>query len=156
VITIGPAPTDASDEHSITFEGDLERPFEGAARGEQPRLRILLFGSATHAQCGLCGSTLPVRFLHAAHVKPRSLCTDSERRDLANVAMAACVFGCDALYELGFIAVASDGRIEVSPGGLTDASLRPHLEHLAGKRCLAATSGRAAYFAWHRANKFRA
>jgi hypothetical protein len=156
VITVVPMPTDSGDERAITFEGDLDRPREGAERGEQVRLRRLLFGSATHAQCGFCGATLPVGFVRAAHIKLRSACTDEERRDLANVAMSACVFGCDALYELGFIAVAAGGAIEVSPRGLEDPSLRPHLERFVGRRCLAATSGRASYFAWHRANKFRA
>jgi hypothetical protein len=148
-------PTDSSDGRAITFEGDLDRPREGADRGEQVRLRRMLFGSATHAQCCFCGATLPVAFVRAAHVKLRSECTDGERRDLSNVAMPACVFGCDALYELGFIGVAPDGTIEVSPRGQQDPWLSPHLERLVGKQCLAATSSRAAYFAWHRANKFR-
>jgi hypothetical protein len=156
VITIAATPGEGTEERSITFEGDLERPREGIGRGEQARLHRMLFGSAAYAQCDLCGSTFPVRFLHAADVKQRSSCTDEERRDLANVAMSACLFGCDALYEFGFVSVTPEGTIEVSPNDIRDPSLGTHLKRLVGRRCLAATSGRAAYFAWHRANKFRA
>ena len=39
------------------------------------------------AHCAICGDLYPVRFLVAAHIKPRSVCTETERRDLTNVAM---------------------------------------------------------------------
>jgi hypothetical protein len=44
----------------------------------------------------------PVDLLVAAHIKRRSLCSETERRDLHNVAMLACKFGCDALFEEGY------------------------------------------------------
>lgn len=52
-----------------------------------------------------------MRFLWAAHIKKRSLCADHERRQLSDIAMAACLFGCDALFEHGFITVSHDGII---------------------------------------------
>jgi hypothetical protein len=47
----------------------------------------------------------------SAHIKKRSLCTDDERRDLRHVAMLAYSFGCDALYEAGWITVDGTGQI---------------------------------------------
>ena len=89
---------------------------DGAAavkvRKEQAVLRNLLAGDRPQAPCALCGDEYPMGFLVAAHVKKRSLCNDDERRDLHHVAMLACVFGCDALYEAGWITVDGDGRVQ--------------------------------------------
>ena len=84
---------------AVTFEGDLDRPATSIHRGEQALLRLRLFGNATEATCALCGTTYPVRFLWTAHIKKRTACTDQEARDLDHIAMPACLFGCDALFE---------------------------------------------------------
>lgn len=139
----------------VTFEGDLEIAAAGMARGEQASIRKRLFGSAETANCALCGELLPVRFLWTAHIKRRAVCTDGERRDLTNIAMAACVFGCDALYEAGYISVDSDGYLIVASDGLTVA-VAERLASLDGRGCLAFTEGTAPYFEWHRRNVFRA
>ena len=55
-----------------------------------------------------------MQFLVAAHIKKRSVCTDAEKRDLKYVAMSACKFGCDELFERGYIAVADDGGLLLS------------------------------------------
>ncbi len=70
-------------------------------RREQARLRALLAGGRAHAACALCGHVYPMEFLVAAHIKKRSLSSDDEHRDLQHVAMLACTFGCDSLYESG-------------------------------------------------------
>jgi hypothetical protein len=80
-------------------------------RKEQAQLRNLLAGNRELASCALCGHEYPIRFLVAAHVKKRSICTDDERRDLRHVAMLACTFGCDALYEAGWITVGQGGYV---------------------------------------------
>jgi hypothetical protein len=154
VVRIDPMSTDI-DGAAITFDGDLDRPRDVAERGEQARLRRVLFGAAGRARCGICGEEYPVAFLRAAHIKRRSRCSDEERRDLGNIAMPACLFGCDSLFELGFVAVDADGRIMVSPASLDDPALGPRLRPLAGRRCETATSGRRGYYDWHRANIFR-
>ena len=60
------------------------------------------------AVCELGSETSPVRFLFAAHVKPRCLSApNQEKRDLAWIAMPACAFGCDALFEAGYMTVDS-------------------------------------------------
>lgn len=139
---------------NLTFEGDLTRRYEGVQRGEQAQLRRVLFGSATEAQCALCGDIYPVRFLWAAHIKKRAVCTDDERRDLQHIAMPACLFGCDALFEAGYISVDDTGHIIVSdaPAG---TRLAERLAQLSGRRVTAYTDASAGYFAWHRTNIYR-
>jgi hypothetical protein len=53
--------------------------------------------------------------------------------------MPACLFGCDSLFELGYVAVNPDGVIIVSPASLDDPALGPRLHTLAGRRCETAT-----------------
>lgn len=125
-------------------------------RREQAVLRSMLAGGREQANCALCGDQYPLRFLVAAHIKKRSICTDDERRDLRHVAMLACTFGCDALYEDGWITVGPDGRIEVipldtAPGG----RLRDHLQQLAREHCQAHSQASEPYFDWHRQTVFR-
>ena len=122
------APGDAwSSADTVTFEGDLSIPSSAEARGEQALLRRGLLGSAATAACAICGDVYPTRFLVAAHIKKRAICTDAERRDLSPVAMAACVFGCDVLYETGHITVDAHGRVMVAAcdeDSATDRRLR--------------------------------
>jgi hypothetical protein len=144
----------AEGQETLSYEGDLSRPVTAAQRGEQSALRQLLFGSATTAVCALCGEIYPVRFLVAAHIKMRSLCSDEERRDLANVAMPACQFGCDALFETGYISVDKDGKI-VTAASEMDGLLADRLRRLNGRPCLSFTENSRRYFEWHHTTKFR-
>jgi hypothetical protein len=125
-------------------------------RTEQALLRSRLAGDREVAECALCGHQYPLRFLVAAHIKKRSLCTDDERRDLSHVAMLACTFGCDALYEDGWITVGPDGRIEVISLDTASAGrLRDYLQQLAGQHCRAHSQSSEPYFDWHRTIRFR-
>lgn len=125
-------------------------------RREQTQLRSMLAGGRELAGCALCRHRHPLRFLVAAHIKKRSICTDDERRDLRNVAMLACTFGCDALYEAGWITVGPDGRILVIPSDTAPAGrLRDHLKQLTGQLCSAHGQASERYFAWHRETIFR-
>ncbi|TCC10895.1 hypothetical protein [Kribbella soli] len=100
-------------------------------------------------QCGICGLSVPERLLAAAHIKPRRDCTDEERRDMSNIAMAACTLGCDALYEYGYLTVQEGGQL------LTDHTASVDLHRFHGRIAPAWNRGREPYFAWHRANRFR-
>lgn len=125
-------------------------------RKEQAQLRNLLAGNRKLASCALCGHEYPMGFLVAAHVKKRSICTDDERRDLRHVAMLACTFGCDALYEAGWITVGQDGHVQTVPlDGVPGGRIREHLQYLAGRRCAAHSRASESYFAWHRTTIFR-
>lgn len=144
-----------SDNASVTFEGDLTRIGVSYRRGEQAALRRRLFGSADVAQCALCGETFPVRFIVAAHIKPRNVCTEAERRDLSHVAMPACVFGCDQLFETGFVSVSVEGIVVGTSGLDPEAALARRVDSIAGRPCLAFTEGSRPYLTWHRDNIFR-
>ncbi|GLZ51676.1 hypothetical protein [Actinomycetospora sp. NBRC 106378] len=139
---------------------DVTRPLDRAAvalqRGEQAALRAGLFSTRSHGRCALCRRTYPVQFLRAAHIKPRSVCSEDEKRDLTNIAMAACVFGCDALFEVGFLGVDDTGTVVASGGAMTDAAIASYLDPVVGGRCLAFRPPSNGYFAWHRDNIFRA
>ncbi len=125
-------------------------------RREQDRLRDALAAGRRIAPCALCGDDYPIQFLIAAHVKRRATCTEAERRDLENVAMLACVFGCDALYERGWISVDSVGNIctaddiESLPSAVVD-----RIKLFQGRRCSSHNEGSEPYFAWHRTTIFR-
>ncbi|MEV0586116.1 hypothetical protein [Nonomuraea sp. NPDC050310] len=140
-------------DYSLNFEGDLNRPVTAAQRREQAALRRALLGSATEAECSFCGETYPVRFLITAHIKLRSLCNDDERLD-RHVAMLACQFGCDVLYETGYISVASDGKI-VTATSAAEGALASQLTRLAGRACGSFTERSRNYFEWHFSNRFR-
>ncbi|MGB2569279.1 hypothetical protein ACPFP2_12620 [Micromonospora citrea] len=137
------------------FTGSLEKPFAGTQRGEQPALRRRLLGSVSEAECAICGEAYPARFLWAAHIKPRSVCTDTERRDLSHVGMLACVFGCDALFETGYISVNENGQIVTSSFEPANKAIANKLADLEGRPVSAHTKASAAYFAWHQSNMFR-
>jgi hypothetical protein len=120
-------------------------------RKEQGALRSILSGGRELADCALCGHEYPLKFRVAAHIKKRSVCTDDERRDLRHIAMLACTFGCDALYEAGWITVGPDGRIQPIPIGVAPTGrLLDHLQLLAGRHCRAHNEASEPYFKWHR------
>jgi hypothetical protein len=84
----------------------------------------------------------------AAHIIPRALCTEEERRDFDAVAMPACLLGCDALFEHGYLTVGADGVI----GAPTDVRQWSEMAAgLAGRVAPGWSPQRAAHFAWHRA-----
>ncbi|MER5260948.1 hypothetical protein ABTZ99_02540 [Actinosynnema sp. NPDC002837] len=139
---------DGRDKHFAELDGRVVAKY----RKEQGELRKVLVGDAAEAPCALCGRVFPVELLIAAHIKRRAVCDDDERNDLRNIAMLACSFGCDRLFELGHVSVGEDGVVLVaSDGGLLD----PHLEHLRGRVTEAFHRRSARYFRWHRRNVFK-
>lgn len=135
-------------EPSLQFaQGSSDRFALTAVRAEQRFLRrqqIQRWGSV----CCLCGSSLPEELLVGAHIKPRWACTEEERLDTFNIAMLACLFGCDALYELGYVVVGADGRIE--RGIRRSGNVEDRLEALLNRDCFSYTSDSREYFEWHR------
>lgn len=136
--------------------GPLDKQVTRNTRTEQPALRRSLVGNKSISQCALCGEEMPIEFLVAAHIKQRSLCSDEEKSDLVNIGMLACKFGCDDLYELGYISVDPSGVIvAASADELHGNFISSALARLAGAPCSAFTSANAKYFQWHRENKYR-
>jgi hypothetical protein len=73
-------------------------------RNEQTELRKVLLKNQETGSCTLCHRIFPKCFLVAAHIKPRNLCNDYEKRDL-NVATLMCKTGCDDAFENGYVTV---------------------------------------------------
>ena len=150
-----PPPTAELDAAFLT-EGPLDLVAPAKRRVEQQALRWYLLPHAT-GTCALCGREFAKQFLRAAHIKPRAACTETERRDLAHVAMPACVFGCDALFEQGYVSVGDQGEILISPQVKTTLGLAGYTTvSLEGRKVGVGTKGREDYFSWHRTHRFRA
>lgn len=131
--------------------GDTDRSRVGSYRVEQPELRLRTVGLGASNVCAFCHRRFPVRFLVAAHVKPRAACSFTERTD-ANIAVPACVLGCDALYEHGVIHVDADGTVHTADPTSDDA-LGAAAAAVHGNTVAAYGPGNARYFAWHRQHR---
>jgi hypothetical protein len=116
-------------------------------RLEQGYLKNRLFGKRTLGTCGICQKEFPVSFLVAAHIKKRSRCTLAERID-PNVVMPMCKFGCDDLFEKGYIAV-QDGEVISLHRQLSSAFVETYLEKLVGQSCIYYNERTASYFLYH-------
>lgn len=138
------------------YSGALERTAFQARRGEQAALKRRLLSGPVGA-CAMCGRLLPSVLLVAAHIKKRAACSDEEKRDLANIAMLACILGCDALYEYGFITVDPGGMLRISPLVEQEAALADHVRgRLEGRVVEWWNEEREPYFEWHRRHTFKA
>ncbi|MEU3533620.1 hypothetical protein AB0E70_18775 [Streptomyces murinus] len=150
-------PVDTAQEEAAvaSFDGELERTAQRAQRGEQAALKRHLLKGAT-GECALCGRDLPSTFLIAAHIKKRAMCTDDEKRDLANIAMLACTLGCDAVYEHGYVTVAAKGAIQVSSLAKEVPEVATYIrEKLASRIVTCWSPSREPYYQWHRTHTFK-
>lgn len=123
-------------------------------RREQGGLRSALFGNHATYRCGLCARRYPVRYLRTAHIKSRWACSEPERKDWRNVVMAACVFGCDALFEDGMLRVDTAGTIGLAPGHDETGAFAAFTKSLTGKTAPAFTPHNRVYFEWRNAKSF--
>ncbi|WP_143546436.1 HNH endonuclease [Rhodococcus sp. 14-2496-1d] len=142
-----PSPSGESPSSPVNEETDAAALVWG--RIEQRGLRRRLLDGRADAPCGLCGRLLPAALLVAGHIKPRAHCTNQERWDYPNVAMLACLLGCDALFEHGYITVDDSGTIVDGRPTAVDALVNAR-SALVGSPCPAFSPGRAASFKAHR------
>ena len=91
---------------------NLDSEVTSSHRKEQAFLRQTLFKNKLTAKCAICGKEFPVKMLCCSHIKKRCLCSIEEKKDYANIVVPMCTFGCDALYEKGFLGV-KDGKIVI-------------------------------------------
>jgi hypothetical protein len=124
-------------------------------RKEQQALRSLLFKEYQFATCALCGKSYPVNFLVAAHVKQRAFCDEQERLDWKNIVMPACKFGCDELYEQGYIYVEYGGNIVARENARKTPEMQPYIAALTRKNCSHWSPESEPYFAWHRTQEVK-
>jgi len=144
----GPADIDAA----IRALDKLEADYLARRRLEQDALRSFLLGGRGVGRCKICEREYGAGFLVAAHIKMRAKCTNTEKRDFRNVAMLACKFGCDELYERGYIGYSPTGDLLVSRA-LRDANATAYVAGIPKRIVLSAEQ--AKYFAWHLANRFK-
>lgn len=137
------------DDHLLGLPANLDGVARRRVRREQRLIRRWKFGTAPSISCNLCGRLLPRQLVRAAHIKRRADADDVERRDLNNV-MAACLLGCDELFEQGLIMVAPDGIMEADTLAYTTADLQTVLMALDGHPCDAFTPASGPFFASHR------
>ena len=123
-------------------------------RLEQGLLRRALIPGRT-GTCAICGDELPVQFLVAAHIKKRAHCTEAERLDIPAVAMPACKFGCDALFEEGYIGITDDGTVLVSPLAPRTGAAAGYLARVQGRRVGIDLTARFDYIRWHRDHTYK-
>lgn len=117
-------------------------------RAEQSELRRHLLDGRFTAECSICGRAFPARLLIAGHIKPRSICTEEERKDFGSVAMLICNLGCDALFEWGYLIVDASGTVRAGKSPET-AGVKEAVLEVAGNDCLAFNVRTASTFAAH-------
>lgn len=145
---------DSEDEYieivNKQFDGELESETKGVVRKEQGYLRNRMFKKNKTAKCSLCHNDFPVEMLVAGHIKKRSKCTREEKLDVDNIAMPVCKFGCDELFERGYIRVNEDGGVfSTNEYNATDF-LWKYILRVMENKCLSHNNLTEKYFKWHR------
>jgi hypothetical protein len=119
------------------------------ARVEQPKLRKALIGKTKQNPCAVCLQQFSNDFLVAAHIKRRSECCEEERRN-KNIAMLLCRFGCDELFERGYIVVDDSGVVGTNKQPTNNAEI-DYMAKIVGKQCSAWNrTTTEPFFQWHR------
>jgi len=132
-------------------EDNLETKSTTTGRKEQAAIRRLLFKNKPTGTCCICSKEYPVKFLWAAHIKKRSKCTLDEKKDLENIAAPMCKFGCDELYEKGYIGVRRGNIIQIKDNELTD-NLQSYIDSVIDNNCSSWNDNTKHYFDWHYKN----
>lgn len=99
--------------------------------------------------CAICGKLFPIEIMVAGHIKPRSECKLSEKKDYLNIVFPVCLLGCDALYERGLISINKRGVVETSSAINNSKSLKRIVNILHGRKCLSWNEKNNKYFSWH-------
>ena len=132
-------------------EDNLETKSTTTGRKEQSAIRRLLFRNKPTGTCCICNKEYPVKFLWAAHIKKRAKCSLDEKKDLENIAAPMCKFGCDELYEKGYIGVKDGSVTQIKDNELTD-NLQSYINSIADKSCSSWNDNTKHYFDWHYKN----
>ena len=85
----------------------------------------------------------------AAHIKPRSKCSISERKN-PNVVMPVCKVGCDDFFEKGYLIVDEHGILQIKRNLSSSSALASILDFYEGKQCTHFNESTAVFFAYKR------
>ena len=132
----------------ISDMDETDAKIKGHRRLEQSFLRRNLFGRKKLESCGICDVEYPARFLSASHIKKRSKCNLEEKLDL-NIVMPMCKFGCDELFERGYIYV-EDRDVKINDNNLKSEHLLSYCKIIEQKICRYYNDKTAEYFKWHK------
>ncbi|MEH7569540.1 hypothetical protein [Priestia megaterium] len=113
------------------LQGTTDVTREEKTRREQSLLQEWLFKNKETEECAICGRTFSCHSLVAAHKKKRANCTEEERTD-PYIVMPACVFGCDYLYEYGYIQIRA-GNIQTQNTETLQVTEREYVKVLENK-----------------------
>lgn len=137
-------------ENWAARSGETDAEAIARIRKEQGSLRAHLLQGRSAAPCALCGKETPAAFLVAGHIIPRSEISDEDRWKFDEIAMLVCLFGCDALFERGYLTV--DERGVVSPGRQTNEQrVHEEIASRVGKQTIGWYERNARAFELHRA-----
>lgn len=126
---------------------DTDVEITAKKRLEQAYLKTLLFGNKAIDSCACCGNEYPVSYLVTAHIKKRSHCSTQERKD-KNIVFPMCKFGCDELFERGYISVSNGKFISLQKKPFT-TSVEEYIDLIEGNDCKFFSSETSPYFEWH-------
>ena len=146
--TYFPYASEAEYRQAILQLEETEAQSQSTVRLEQGYLRRYLFGNKVTEQCACCGDTFPVSMLVTAHIKPRKHCTHDEKLD-KNVVIPMCKFGCDELFERGFIVV-EKRTIQKGKDLEATPTVDAKISSLINREIIGFNSGNEDYFEWHR------
>jgi hypothetical protein len=145
--------SDKDFEIAVDCLDELDLKVTSFRRKEQSMLRKILLSNKDTYKCFICNRNMNSEYLVGAHVKPRSHCTNDEKKDLKGIAMLACRFGCDYLFELGFIGLNDELKLIIS-NKLQDQVALKYIEGFHNKKRFPLEQ-QIKYFEWHFANRFR-
>ena len=126
---------------------ETETEITSSRRLEQGYLKRSLFGKNTIGTCACCKKDYPISYLVTAHIKKRAFCKPNEKKDL-NVVMPMCKFGCDELYEKGYISVSNGIFIDMFKTP-TSKELQSYIDRVTGLKCDFFNEKTCVYFDWH-------
>lgn len=135
----------------LDIEGTLDIVSKRASRVEQGHLRKKLFGKKVFSNCACCGEKLPTSMLFASHIKKRSLCSTDEKLN-TRIVMPLCKFGCDTLFEDGYIGVNNSGEfIHLENVNLlkTTPHVKAYIDNVVGNKCDYWDDQTKDFFQWH-------
>jgi hypothetical protein len=139
----------ASVERELEEMEELDQRRESLVRKEQALLRRFLFGNRRQSSCALCCQRFPIELLVASHIKRRSECSRGEKKDYRNNVIAMCRFGCDELFERGYILVDQQGLIQRNNRMVLTPTVEKYMKTIVGRHCGEWSGERAPYFKWH-------
>lgn len=126
---------------------ETDRKVSVNSRKEQSYLRNYLFNIRHFKKCAICGQIYNDEFLVTAHLKKRSICNREERLDIDNIVVPMCTFGCDVLYEKGYLGIYNGKVIILNHSKVNAAEV--YIKRQYGKQCEYFKDGNRAYCEAH-------